>query len=43
MIFDKEEYLQQIKRHLLENPSEIKVVVSLDVSKTEAQIVGQPR
>jgi Protein of unknown function (DUF2442) len=38
----KEDYFQQIQRHLLEHPPEIKVAVSLDVSKTEAQVVGQP-
>ena len=38
----KEDYFQQIQRHLFEHPPEIKVVVSFDVSKTEAQAVGQP-
>jgi Protein of unknown function (DUF2442) len=37
----KEDYFQQIQRHLLEHPPGIKVVVSLDVSKTERQVVGQ--
>jgi hypothetical protein len=37
----KDEYLRQIKEHLLEHPPGIKVVVSPDVSKTETQDVGQ--
>jgi hypothetical protein len=37
----KDEYLRQIKEHLSKHHPGIKVVVSPDMSKTEAQVVGQ--
>ncbi len=37
----KEDYLQQIKLHLLEHPPEIEITVSPDFSKTETHVVAQ--
>ena len=37
----KNDFLQQIEEHLLEQPLGIRVVVSPDVSKGETQVVGQ--
>jgi len=37
----KEDYLRQIKLHLLEHPPQIKAVVSPDVPKRETQVVSQ--
>jgi hypothetical protein len=36
----QEDYLRQIKEHLLKQPPGIKVVVSFDFSKTETHVVA---